>query len=55
MSLIPRSRRGALGRFALGGGGRDAFTAATTAVAGLLQVKQAAKYLSPTPAVKSVR
>jgi LCP family protein required for cell wall assembly len=51
MSLIPSSRRGALWRFALGAVIVIAFTATTTAVAGLLQFKQAATYLSATPAL----
>jgi LCP family protein required for cell wall assembly len=51
MSLIPSSRRGALWRFALGALIVIAFTATTTAVAGLLQFKQAATYLSATPAL----
>ncbi len=52
MSVIPRSRRGALGRFALGAVIVITFTAATTAVAGLLQFKQLAKEISQTPALK---
>jgi LCP family protein required for cell wall assembly len=51
LRLIPRSRRGALWRFALGATLVITFTAATTAVAGLLQFKQAATYLSATPAL----
>src|SRR5437764_995026 len=51
MKLIPSSRRGALWRFALGGLIVIAFTATTTAVAGLLQFKQAVTYLSATPAL----
>lgn len=51
MSFMPRSRRGALWRFALGAVVVVAFTATTTAVAGLLQVKQVATYLSATPAL----
>jgi len=51
MSLIPSSRRGALWRFALGALIVIGFTATTTAVAGLLQFKQAATYLSATPAL----
>ena len=49
MSVIPRSRRGALGRFALGALIVILFTAATTAVAGLLQFNQLAKEISVTP------
>ncbi|MBV9839314.1 MAG: hypothetical protein JO156_14460, partial [Solirubrobacterales bacterium] len=55
MSLIPNSRRGALGRFALGGAIVILFTAATTAVAGLLQFKQFATDISATPALKQAR
>src|SRR2546421_12037684 len=51
MKLIPSSRRGALWRFALGALIVIAFTATTTAVAGLLKFKQAATYLSATPAL----
>jgi len=51
LRLIPRSRRGALWRFALGATLVITFAAATTAVAGLLQFKQAATYLSATPAL----
>jgi LCP family protein required for cell wall assembly len=49
---MPRSRRGALWRFALGGFIVIVFTAATTAVAGLLQLKQLAKELDPTPPLR---
>jgi len=51
MSLIPTSRRGALWRFALGAMIVIAFTATTTAVAGLLQIRQVATYLAATPAL----
>jgi polyisoprenyl-teichoic acid--peptidoglycan teichoic acid transferase len=51
LKLIPRTRRGTLWRFALAAALVIAFTAATTAVAGLLQFKQAATYLSATPAL----
>jgi LCP family protein required for cell wall assembly len=51
LRLIPRSRGGTLWRFALGAALVIAFTATTTAVAGLLQFKQAASYLSATPAL----
>jgi LCP family protein required for cell wall assembly len=50
--IIPDSRRGALIRFAFGAVVVIAFTAATTAVAGLLQFKQFAKDLSVTPPIK---
>ncbi len=53
MRLIPRSRGGALWRFALGAVIVIAFTATTTAVAGLLQFKQFASDLALTPALKS--
>ena len=55
MSLIPRSRGGALWRFALGAAIVIVFTAATTAVAGLLQFKQFAKDLSGTPSIKQAQ
>ncbi len=51
MELIPRSRGGALWRFALAAVLVIAFTATTTAVAGLLQIRQVAKYLSATPSL----
>jgi LCP family protein required for cell wall assembly len=51
LKLIPRSRGGTLWRFALAAVLVIGFTAATTAVAGLLQFKQAATYLSATPAL----
>ncbi len=51
MRLIPRSRGGTLWRFALGALLVVTFTATTTAVAGLLQFKQAASDLSATPAL----
>jgi polyisoprenyl-teichoic acid--peptidoglycan teichoic acid transferase len=51
VSLMPRSRAGALVRFALGALIVIAFSATTTAVAGLLQFKQIAHYLSATPAL----
>ena len=51
MSLIPRTRGGMLWRFALGAAIVIVFTAATTAVAGLLQFKQFAKDLSSTPSI----
>ena len=52
MSLMPGSRRGALWRFALGGVIVVLFTATTTAVAGLLQFKQAAQELGLSPPIK---
>jgi LCP family protein required for cell wall assembly len=52
VSLIPSSRRGALLRFAIGAVVVIGFTAATTAVAGLLQFKQLAADLSLSPAIK---
>ncbi|MBV9715384.1 MAG: LCP family protein [Solirubrobacterales bacterium] len=55
MRLVPTSRSGALGRFALGGVIVIAFAAATTAVAGLLQFKQFAKDIGATPAIKQAR
>ncbi len=51
MRLIPHSRGGALWRFALAAVLVIAFTATTTAVAGLLQIRQVAKYLSATPSL----
>ncbi len=51
MRLIPHSRGGALWRFALGALIVIAFTAVTTAVAGLLQFKQIAHYFDATPAL----
>ena len=52
MSLMPRSRRGALARFALGGTIVVLFTAAATAVAGLLQFKQIKTYFDATPPLR---
>ena len=52
MSLVPRTRRGALWRFLIAGVIVIAFTATTTAVAGLLQFKQLASDLSLSPAIK---
>ncbi len=51
MRLIPRTRRGALWRFFLGALLVIGATAATTAVAGLLQFKQLAADLSVNPAL----
>jgi LCP family protein required for cell wall assembly len=53
--FIPSSRRGALWRFALGAVIVVGFTAATTAVAGLLQFKQFAADISVTPAIRQAR
>ncbi len=50
--MIPTSRRGALVRFAIGSLIVIGGTAATTAVAGLLQFKQLAAEISITPAIK---
>ncbi len=55
MSLIPRTRTGALVRFALAAFVVIAFTATTAAVAGLLQIKQLATDISATPALKRAR
>jgi LCP family protein required for cell wall assembly len=52
--LIPKSRGGALWRFAAAAVIVIAFTAATTAVAGLLQIKQIVGDLDLTPALKHV-
>ena len=52
MSLMPGSRRGSLWRFAAAAVVVILFTATTTAVAGLLQFKQAAQDLAATPAIK---
>ena len=52
MSVIPRSRRGSLWRFAAGAVIVILFTATTTAVAGLLQFKQAAQEIGVSPAIK---
>jgi len=51
--LIPHSRGGMLWRFALAGVLIVGFAASTTAVAGLLQVRQITKYLDVTPAFKA--
>jgi polyisoprenyl-teichoic acid--peptidoglycan teichoic acid transferase len=51
VSLIPSSGKGALGRFAIGAVIVIVFTAAATAVGGLLQFKQIAKEFSATPAI----
>jgi polyisoprenyl-teichoic acid--peptidoglycan teichoic acid transferase len=52
VSLIPRTRGGALLRFALAAVIVIAFAASATAVAGLLQFKQIAAEISATPAIK---
>jgi LCP family protein required for cell wall assembly len=52
VKLLPSSGRGALWRFALAAAIVVAFTATTTAVAGLLEFKQAAHLLSATPAIR---
>jgi polyisoprenyl-teichoic acid--peptidoglycan teichoic acid transferase len=52
VSVIPRSRRGSLWRFAAGAVIVILFAATTTAVAGLLQFKQAAQELAANPAIK---
>jgi polyisoprenyl-teichoic acid--peptidoglycan teichoic acid transferase len=51
LRLIPTSRAGALWRFGLAAVVVIAFAASTTAVAGLLQFKQIATYISATPAL----
>jgi LCP family protein required for cell wall assembly len=55
LKLIPTSRGGALWRFALGGVIVVAFTAAATAVGGLLQFKQIGHYFDATPAIPKAR
>jgi polyisoprenyl-teichoic acid--peptidoglycan teichoic acid transferase len=55
VKLIPDSRRGMLWRFALGALIVVAFTATTTAVAGLLQFKQFAADLSLSPVIKDAQ
>jgi polyisoprenyl-teichoic acid--peptidoglycan teichoic acid transferase len=55
LNLIPRFRRGALVRFALGAAIVILFVATTTAVGGLLGFKQLASDLSATPALKQAR
>jgi LCP family protein required for cell wall assembly len=52
---LPSTKRGTLGRFALGAGIVILFTAAATAVAGLMQFRQLAADLSHTPALKRAR
>ncbi|HWF33843.1 MAG TPA: LCP family protein [Solirubrobacteraceae bacterium] len=53
--LFPSSRGGALWRFALAAAIVVAFTATTTAVAGLLEFKQIAKDISATPPITHAR
>ena len=55
MSLFPSSRRGMWWRFALGAVIVIVFTAATTAVAGLLQFKQLASDIGGQPAINAAR
>ncbi len=52
MNLFPRTRGGALIRFAIAAVLVVGFTASATAVAGLLQFKQIANEISATPALK---
>jgi polyisoprenyl-teichoic acid--peptidoglycan teichoic acid transferase len=54
MRLIPRTRGGMLLRFAIAGVLVIGFAASTTAVAGLLQVRQITQALNVTPAIKSL-
>jgi LCP family protein required for cell wall assembly len=54
VKLIPHSRRGALWRFAAGAVIVIGFTAATTAVAGLLQFKQIEDFFNRTQAFQNV-
>ena len=53
MRLIPSSRGGMLLRFFLAAFMVIGFAAATTAVAGLLQVRQITQYIDATPAFKA--
>jgi polyisoprenyl-teichoic acid--peptidoglycan teichoic acid transferase len=55
LTLIPKTRGGALWRFALAAVIVVLFTAAATAVAGLLQFKQIGHYFDATPAIKQAR
>jgi LCP family protein required for cell wall assembly len=55
MRLIPSTRGGALWRFALAALIVVACVTTTTAVAGLLQIKQFVTYLSATPALKNAQ
>ena len=54
MRLIPHSRGGMLWRFAVAAVLVIGFAASTTAVAGLLQVRQITQYIDATPAIKSL-
>jgi LCP family protein required for cell wall assembly len=54
-SLIPRSRGGSVWRFVAASVIVVGFSATATAVAGLLQFKQAVKYIAKTPAIKHAR
>jgi polyisoprenyl-teichoic acid--peptidoglycan teichoic acid transferase len=55
LTFIPKTRGGALWRFALAAVIVVLFTAAATAVAGLLTFKQLAKEIGGTPAIKQAR
>jgi polyisoprenyl-teichoic acid--peptidoglycan teichoic acid transferase len=55
MGVIPTSRGGAVWRFVLAAVIVITFSATITAVAGLLQFKQIAKYVAATPAIKHAR
>ncbi|MDQ6805273.1 MAG: LCP family protein, partial [Actinomycetota bacterium] len=55
MRLIPKSRGGAQWRFALAAFIVVACVTTTTAVGGLLQIKQFVAYLSATPALKNAQ
>lgn len=55
MRLTPSSRAGALGRFAIAALIVIGFTAATTAVAGLLEFKQLASEIGASPAIQAAR
>jgi LCP family protein required for cell wall assembly len=55
VKLLPRTRGGALWRFALASLLVIGFTAATTAVAGLLQVKQIEDFIDQTPALTGLK
>ena len=54
MRLIPHSRGGMLWRFAVAAVLVIGFAASTTAVAGLLQVRQITQYIDATPAIKAL-
>jgi LCP family protein required for cell wall assembly len=55
VKLIPHSRGGMLWRFAVAAVVVIGFAASTTAVAGLLQVRQITQYIDATPAIKSLQ